>query len=293
MHFHTIGRGHMLAAVMVAATCFGAHAQGVLETPAPNSTHSGIGVISGWHCDAKVIEVFVDGNTARLVAGSRTDRADTAAVCGRSDTGFSVLFNWNILNIHCFGCANHIVEAYADGRKFAESRFRVDHFDTEYLTGKKATYTLSNFPTIGDETYVNWDESLQNFSIALTAPGSGAGASGIYYGALLTGPSNPNCYIGFQPPSVVKHGTFVIDGSSGQMTLSAQFADGTSCSLPSTPLEPFEQNNLDGYISAVFDSPRTASCAALPSGLRVRANGKRFEGSSLDSCVTVRARGAQ
>ena len=281
--------GLLISAVAMAALSMSAHSQGVLETPAPGSSQSGIGVISGWHCDAKLVEVFIDGGTAKLVAGSRTDRADTIPICGRADTGFSVLFNWNILDIHCFGCANHTVEAYADGRLFATSRFRVEHFDTEYLTGKNATYTLYNFPRIGSTTWLKWDESLQNFSVDLTSASTYIGPMATsYYGALLAGASNPTCYI-VQPPAAIRHATFIVERTGERIALTAQFVGGSTCRMPSVPIEPYDHKNMDGYLTATFDSASTAACPELPNGLRIQANGSRFSGASLDVCRTVRA----
>lgn len=58
-------------------------AQGFLEIPGPNSTQTGISVISGWHCTANRIEIVIDGG-APLLAGSHTSREDTLGVCGRA-----------------------------------------------------------------------------------------------------------------------------------------------------------------------------------------------------------------
>src|SRR5512137_3145389 len=85
-------------------------AQGVLEVPAPNSTQAGIGIVSGWHCSAERIEIVIDQG-APLLAGSHTDREDTLTVCGRIDTGFSLLWNWNLLPIDCSGCRFHRIVA--------------------------------------------------------------------------------------------------------------------------------------------------------------------------------------
>src|SRR4029434_8921883 len=97
-------------------------AQGVLEIPAPNSTQTGIGVISGWHCSANRIEIVIDGG-APLLAGSHTERGDIFDICGRIDTGFSLLWNWNLLPTTCFGCRYHDIVALADGIPFASTKF--------------------------------------------------------------------------------------------------------------------------------------------------------------------------
>lgn len=71
-------------------------AQGVLENPVAGSTESGIGVVSGWNCTAGSIVVAIDGASIGN-AGIGTSRGDTASICGRPDTGFSLLFNYNSL----------------------------------------------------------------------------------------------------------------------------------------------------------------------------------------------------
>lgn len=49
--------------------------QGVLENPQPQASESGVGVVSGWHCDADVIEIQFD-DLARLEAAYGTSRGD-------------------------------------------------------------------------------------------------------------------------------------------------------------------------------------------------------------------------
>ena len=66
---------------------------GFLENPAPNSFQSGVGLLSGWVCEADSVSLEIDGQT--YTAGYGTDRADTADACGDTDNGFGLLFNWN------------------------------------------------------------------------------------------------------------------------------------------------------------------------------------------------------
>jgi hypothetical protein len=71
-------------------------AQAWLENPGAGSFQSGIGVVSGWACNANRIEVVFD-NTIRVQAGYGTPRGDTRAVCGDDHNGFSLLLNWSLL----------------------------------------------------------------------------------------------------------------------------------------------------------------------------------------------------
>ena len=69
-------------------------AQVMLENPQPDSAQSGIGVISGWACDANEIEIEFNNDAAtRRQAGYGTQRLDTQSVCGDADNGFGLLFN--------------------------------------------------------------------------------------------------------------------------------------------------------------------------------------------------------
>ena len=68
---------------------------GYLENPGPNSFQSGVGVISGWVCDAEAVLIALNGEPQPAAYG--TERLDTESVCGDTDNGFGVLFNWNRL----------------------------------------------------------------------------------------------------------------------------------------------------------------------------------------------------
>ena len=138
--------------------------QARLENPAPGSFQSGLGVISGWVCEADTVEiVFEPGgtdDTLAFEAGSGTERLDTADRCGDTDTGFGLLFNWNLL-----GDGQHTVRAYADGEEFAHSTVTVTPLDGEFARGLRRTHTIEDFPEAGQTTTVEWREGQQNFVI--------------------------------------------------------------------------------------------------------------------------------
>ena len=137
---------------------------GYLENPQPASVASGVSVISGWHCRAQRIELVIDGRPA-LVAARGTTRPDTAGVCGRTDTGFGYLVNWNAL-----APGPHTITALADGVAFASVDFRVVHFGQEFLRGKSGTTTVDGFPAPGSSVELTWRESLQAFEIDRVLP---------------------------------------------------------------------------------------------------------------------------
>src|SRR5262249_18892816 len=71
-------------------------AQGVLEVPQQNSFVNGIGNVVGWKCTAGVITVSFDGGQ-QIPVSYGSGREDTRPVCGRADTGLTLLWNWNLL----------------------------------------------------------------------------------------------------------------------------------------------------------------------------------------------------
>ena len=142
----------------------------VLENPSPGSFQSGVGVISGWVCDAERIEIVFNSGTAKEEtwrAGYKTTREDTEytqegeVLCGDTDNGFGLLFNWNRLDDGV-----HTVSARADGVEFGSATVTVTTFDTEFLEDVGKHARLQNFPDTGTDLIVAWQQSLQNFTIA-------------------------------------------------------------------------------------------------------------------------------
>ena len=157
---------------------------GYLENPAQNSPQSGVGLVSGWACDsAEVIVEFelASGQTYRLPAAVGTLRSDTQSVCGHDDTGFGLLWNWNIL-----GDGTHTVRAYVDGTLLGEHQTTVTTLGLgDFPRGLSGTFPLSNFPRPGTTTSLEWSQTRQNFVIAgsRTTPsdsgGTRRGAGGV------------------------------------------------------------------------------------------------------------------
>ncbi len=138
--------------------------QAVLGNPQPGSFQSGIGVISGWVCEADqvVIEFESPGGTVRREqAGYGTSRTDTSGKCGDSANGFGLLWNWNNL-----GPGQHTIRALADGFEFAWSTFTVTTLGEEgFVEGLDGEYELEDFPEVGTTVTVKWQKALQNFTI--------------------------------------------------------------------------------------------------------------------------------
>lgn len=134
---------------------------GALETPAGGLVESGIGVISGWHCSAQDVSITIDDTVLLGLAGSGTLRYDTAPVCGISTTGFSLLYNWNNLDP-----GSHVVKMFADGELFATKIVStIQSAGARFARGLAKTSVLSDFPTPGSSTTIQWREETQSFVI--------------------------------------------------------------------------------------------------------------------------------
>ncbi len=145
-------------------------AQSVFENPQPGSFQSGVGVISGWVCEAERIDIVFNPGTAKEEtwrAGYQTTREDTAytkegeVICGDTDNGFGLLFNWNRLDD-----GQHTVSALADGVEFGTATFTVTTLGEEFKENVGKHARLQNFPDTGTDLIVAWQQSLQNFTIA-------------------------------------------------------------------------------------------------------------------------------
>jgi hypothetical protein len=138
-----------------------AFAQSALEIPQPNSTQSGISIVSGWHCNASRVEVAFDGGERILVAYGTT-RAVTKGPCGDDNNGFSLLWAYNLL-----GSGSHEVVAYADGVEFGRAAFVVtDISDRGFLRDKSADVRVGVFPDFEHDVILEWQEANQNFVIS-------------------------------------------------------------------------------------------------------------------------------
>ena len=135
--------------------------RGSLENPGNRSFKSGIGVISGWVCDATRVEVAIGNTRIPVVYG--TSRGDTASVCGDTNNGFVTLVNWNLL-----GDGVHTMRLVVDGVAIGLSEFKVTTFGQEFLQGASGAYSLFNFPRAGSRAVIEWDQSSQNFVVVGT-----------------------------------------------------------------------------------------------------------------------------
>ena len=174
-------------------SCRLASAQAVLENPQPNSFQSGISVISGWACDAFVIiaidddgnfdedaDGFADADVELLFPVYGTSRGDTMGVCGDTDNGFGVLYNWNNLGDGVYTVWAAYSELDSDGNYTttlsAPATVTVTTLGHEFLRGVEKETSFTGFPSAGDRVSLQWEQSLQNFVIRGTTGASGGNA---------------------------------------------------------------------------------------------------------------------
>ena len=202
----------LLAAVVGVAVCGGALAAGALENPQPSSIESGIGVVSGWNCQATAITIQID-DAAPVIAPYGSLRADTSTICGgRITTGFSYLINYNTLTTGA-----HTIKALADGVVFGTATFNVVSLGGEFLSGKVGEYFLNNFPAYGSRTRITWQESKQNFAIT-GSDTAVAPIDGTYFGAITS--VNTGCTTPANNGSFFEVDRFTVKfGAQGSLTI--------------------------------------------------------------------------
>lgn len=138
----------------------GAEIKGKLESPFEGSFESGIGLIRGWVCNATKVEVQINDNQ-KLITGYGTRRDDTANVCGDTNNGFGIVYNWNEL-----GTGKHKITVFADGIAFVSVQFKVTSLTSNYLTGVSGDYPANlNTGTTTIPIILHWSEPHQNFVI--------------------------------------------------------------------------------------------------------------------------------
>lgn len=151
-----------LLGVLLLALPFSVQAQGILENPVAGEAASGIGLVSGWFCDAQTIIVVFD-SLPPLAAAYGTSRTDTLSDCGDTDNGFGLLFNFSVL-----GDGPHTVRVLADGVQFGSAAFTVATFETEFLEEAAGSCTVADFPEPGASAELAWLPEAQNFVITDT-----------------------------------------------------------------------------------------------------------------------------
>lgn len=132
-----------------------------LEDPRSGSFQSGISAVRGWVCNANLVEIDLDGRI-KLPAVYGEARSDTSAACNdNGNNGFSLQVNWNEA-----GPGPHTLRVLADGVEIGRATFTVVTLGLgSFPTGLVGDFTVTNFPQLGVQTQVQWQQSQQNFVV--------------------------------------------------------------------------------------------------------------------------------
>jgi len=109
--------------------------------------------LSGWACDDGIVGVAIGDRVPYLVPRGSA-RADTSGICGASHTGFGLLFNFNTL-----GAGAHMARLYVNGKAGEAVPFSVT-----------VRAIVPDFPAVGKNTTLVWQQSIQNFAIESITP---------------------------------------------------------------------------------------------------------------------------
>ncbi len=141
--------------------------EGRLENPGPDSFQSGVGALWGWVCDAEMVEIEIEtaqGAVEPYMAAYGMERLDTQDICGDTNNGFVLLFNWNRL-----GAGEHTVTALVDGIVLGRATVQVttvgEGDQQEFLEGAMGECVAEDFPHMGQSTRLEWQQESQNFVI--------------------------------------------------------------------------------------------------------------------------------
>ena len=149
-----------------------------LENPGEGQVYSGIGVISGWKCEADgpLTIRFNGGPPVPLVYGS--ERPDTRSVCGDANNGFVAIWNWGKLHadtqtarapsgssssFSTVHADTHTARVYDNGVMFAATTFQVGTLGVEFLRGFEDDYELH--AATGHNLKLAWNENTQHWEV--------------------------------------------------------------------------------------------------------------------------------
>ncbi len=135
-----------------------------LENPSGGLFYSGVGVISGWKCEAngELTVRFNGGEPIPLVYGSQRPDVLDAGACASADVGFVAIYNWARL-----GDGTHTAVAYDDGVEFDRGTFQTTRLveDKEFVTGISGRFRARDFPDPGVNVLLRWNQNVQGFVI--------------------------------------------------------------------------------------------------------------------------------
>ena len=139
---------------------------GVLEIPGNGVTLSGIGVISGWKCEAEG-DITISLNAGESIPATYgLPRADTSGVCDNDgNNGFFSYTNWGNL-----GDGEHTAVVYDNGVEFGRSTFTVATLGEAFVRGASGECTITDFPAPGEAATFAWNQATQHLELVSEPP---------------------------------------------------------------------------------------------------------------------------
>ena len=138
----------------------------VLENPSGGNFYSGVGVVSGWKCnaDGALTVRFYDAAMTPvwdpIPLAYRNERPDTAGVCGDTNNGFVAIWNWANL-----GDGTYTAVVDDNGVEFAHSTFTVVTTGAAFRTDLEGECTIQQFPDPGDTARFVWNTGTQHLEM--------------------------------------------------------------------------------------------------------------------------------
>ena len=134
----------------------------MLENPSDGNAYSGIGVISGWKCEAEgdLTVSFNGGDPIPLVYGSKRPDVLNEKACDSADVGFVAIWNWANLRD-----GTHTAVAYDNDVEFARSTFKVTTLGEEFVRGKSPRTRVPDFPVPGKTAHFVWNQGTQHLEL--------------------------------------------------------------------------------------------------------------------------------
>ena len=139
----------------------------VLGIPGNGTKLSGIGVISGWKCEAEGDLTIVfndDGKHIPLLYGTERTDVRKNGQCLDNDhdnVGFVAIWNWGNL-----GDGEHSAVAYDNGEEFDESTFEVNTLGgATFVRGASAEVSVPDFPVLGETAHFVWNQGTQHLEL--------------------------------------------------------------------------------------------------------------------------------
>ena len=140
-----------------------------IDNPQENDIVSGNVAINGFHCEAKEQGVrlqFDDiGTPTPIGLTQRTDILAPTGPCDDIDDAFVANFLWSLLPE-----GPHQLKFFLGTSSTPFTTLNVDvvhaQSGTAFLTDVAGECSVADFPSVGQDTIVEWRQSLQNFTIA-------------------------------------------------------------------------------------------------------------------------------